>query len=402
MNRRDLLAFGSVSLAATALTPFSAHAQSKYPERPIKLMVAFSAGGVNDVVGRQWADRVRILLGTVYVENQGGGTGTIATGEVARAQPDGYTVLLGSTSTLVLNPMTMAKVPYDAIKDFTPVAILCVSTTSIVVHASVPAKTLKEFIAYAKANSGKLSYGSAGTGTMSNLSGELFKQLTGLTDLVHIPYKGAGPGITDLVSGHIPAMTPNITGQVLELHRTGKIRILAVNAPQRLQAAPEIPTAIEEGLPGMIGQLFLGLFVPAATPKAIVDRIGDATRTALAEPEFQKVLLASGLEASSMSDTEKAQRFIAEETARWAPVVKALGLQGGVTGRAPRVFSAVMPACSAVVPAEARGRQSRSLAARSESPRTRSSASRRNALRSTLLVEASGSSSTNQTKRGCW
>jgi tripartite-type tricarboxylate transporter receptor subunit TctC len=327
MNRRDLLAFGSVSLAATALTPFSAFAQAKYPERPIKLMIAFSAGGVNDVVGRQWAERVRTLLGTVYVENQGGGTGTIATGEVARAQPDGYTILLGSTSTLVLNPMTMAKVPYDAIKDFTPVAILCVSTTSIVVHASVPAKTLKEFIAYAKANSGKLSYGSAGTGTMSNLSGELFKQLTALTDLVHIPYKGAGPGITDLVSGHIPAMTPNITGQVLELHRTGKIRILAVNAPERLQAAPEIPTAIEEGLPGMIGQLFLGLFVPAATPKAIVDRIGDATRAALADPEFQKVLLASGLEASSMSDTEKAQRFVAEETARWAPVVKAAGFK---------------------------------------------------------------------------
>jgi tripartite-type tricarboxylate transporter receptor subunit TctC len=327
MNRRDLLAFGSVSLAATALTPFSAFAQSKYPERPIKLMIAFSAGGVNDVVGRQWADRVRTLLGTVYVENQGGGTGTIATGEVARAQPDGYTILLGSTSTLVLNPMTMAKVPYDAIKDFTPVAILCVSTTSVVVHASVPARTLKELIAYAKANSGKLSYGSAGTGTMSNLSGELFKQLTGLPDLVHIPYKGAGPGITDLVSGHIPAMTPNITGQVLELHRTGKIRILAVNAPERLKAAPEIPTAIEEGLPGMIGQLFLGLFMPAATPKAIVDRIGDATRAAMADPEFQKVLLASGLEASSMSDTEKAQRFIAEETARWAPVVKAAGFK---------------------------------------------------------------------------
>ncbi len=195
------------------------------------------------------------------------------------------------------------------------------------VHASVPAKTLKELIAYAKANPGKLSYGSAGTGTMTNLSGELFKQLTGLTDLVHIPYKGAGPGITDLVSGHIPMMTPNITGQVLELHRTGKIRILAVNAPERLKAAPDIPTAIEEGVPGMIGQLFLGLFVPAATPKAIVDRIGDATRTALADPEFQKMLLASGLEAMLDSDTEKAQRFIAEETARWAPVVKAAGFK---------------------------------------------------------------------------
>src|SRR6266508_355961 len=327
MNRRDLLAFALASLSATALTPLAALAQAKYPERPIKLMVAFSAGGVNDGVGRQWADRMKTLLGTVYVENQSGGTGTTATGEVARARPDGHTILLGSTSTLILNPMTMARVPYDAIKDFTPIAILCVSTTSVVVHASVPVKTLKEFITYAKANPGKLSYGSAGTGTMSNLSGELFKQLTGLTDLVHIPYKGAGPGLTDLVSGHIPAMTPNITGQVLELHRTGKIRILAVNSAERLKAAPEIPTAIEEGLPGMIGQLFLGLFVPAATPKAIVDRIGDATRTAMADQEFQKVLLASGLEAMPDSNTEKAQRFISEETARWGPVVKASGFK---------------------------------------------------------------------------
>jgi tripartite-type tricarboxylate transporter receptor subunit TctC len=327
MKRRDLLMFALLPLSAATLTPWSALAQAKYPERPIKLMVAFSAGGVNDVVGRQWADRMKPLLGTVYVENQGGGSGTIATGEVARAQPDGHTILLGSTSTMVLNPMTMAKVPYDPIKDFLPIAILCVSTTSIVVHPSVPVKDLKELIAHAKANSGKLSYGSAGAGTMSNLSGELFKQLTGLNDLVHIPYKGAGPGLTDLVSGHIPVMTPNITGQVLELHRTGKIRILAVNSAERLKAAPEIPTATEQGLPGMIGQLFLGLFVPVATPRAIADRIGDATRQLMADEEFQKVLLASGLEASSDSSPEKAQRFINEETARWGPVVKASGFK---------------------------------------------------------------------------
>ena len=135
MNRREVLALGLTSLSATALRPLPAVAEGRYPERPIKLMVAFSAGGVNDVVARQWAERVKTLLGTVYVENQGGGTGTIATGEVARAPGDGYTVLLGSTSTMVLNPMTMAKVPYDAVKDFVPVAILCVSTTSIVVHA---------------------------------------------------------------------------------------------------------------------------------------------------------------------------------------------------------------------------------------------------------------------------
>jgi tripartite-type tricarboxylate transporter receptor subunit TctC len=327
MNRRDLLALGLAFLLARALAPRSALAQGKYPERPIKLMVAFSAGGVNDVVARQWAERVKTLLGTVYVENQGGGTGTIATGEVARAPGDGYTILLGSTSTMVLNPMTMAKVPYDPASDFVPIAIIAVSTTSIVVHPSVPATTLTELSTYAKANPGKLSYGSAGSGTMSNLSGELFKQLTGLNDLVHIPYKGAGPGISDLLSGHIPMMTPNVTGQLLEFHRTGKIRILAVNAAHRLAAAPEIPTAIEQGMPGMIGLLFLGLFAPAATPRAIVDRIAEATRAAMADVEFQKVLIASGLEAIPDSNPDKAKQFIDEEIARWGPVVKAAGFK---------------------------------------------------------------------------
>jgi tripartite-type tricarboxylate transporter receptor subunit TctC len=327
MKRRDLLALGLASLATSALTPRFAMAQGKYPERPIKLMVAFSAGGVNDVVARQWAERVKLLLGTVYVENQGGGSGTIATADVARAQPDGHTILLGSTSTMVLNPMTMPKVPYDPVKDFTPIGILAVSTTSIVVHASVPVKNLKELIAYAKANPGKLTYGSAGAGTMSNLSGELFKQLAGLTDVVHVPYRGAGPGITDLVSGHIPMMTPNITGQVLELHRAGKIRILAINGPERLSVAPDIPTAIEEGVPNMIGLLFLGLFVPAATPKAIVDQIGDATRKLMADSAFQKVLTDAGLEGISDSNSEKAKRFMEEELVRWEPVVAAAGMK---------------------------------------------------------------------------
>jgi len=325
MHRRHILALFA-ALSATAL-PLLGLAQGAFPERPIKLVVAFAAGGVNDIVARHWAERMRPLLGTVYVENQGGGTGTIASGEVARSQGDGYTILLGSTSTMVLNPMTMAKVPYDVAKDFVPIGILAVSTTSIVVHASVPVKTLRELIAYAKANPGKLSYGSAGAGTMTNLAGELFKQLTGLSDIVHVPYKGAGPGLSDLVSGHIPMMTPNITAQVLELHRTGKIRILAVNAPERLTATPEIPTAAEEGLPNMVGQLFLGLFAPAGTPRTIVDRIAEATRRAMADQEFQKVLVASGLEAITDSDSEKARAFIDAEIARWGPVVKAAGFK---------------------------------------------------------------------------
>jgi tripartite-type tricarboxylate transporter receptor subunit TctC len=325
MNRRDVLKFGlAAALPAAVFAPMPAWA---FPDRPIKLMVPFSAGGVNDVVGRQWADKMKDLVGTVYVENQGGATGTIATADVARAAPDGHTLILGSTSTMVLNPMTMPKVAYDPVKDFVPIALLAVSTTAIVVHASVPAKTLQEFIAYAKANSGKLSYGSAGTGTMSNLAGELFKQLTGLKDLTHIPYKGAGPGITDLVSGHIPAMSPNITGQLLELHRAGKVRILAVNSAERLKAAPDIPTAIEQGVPGMIGLLAIGLFAPAATPKAIVDQIGDANRRAMNDPAFQAVFDKAGLEYVTDSNTEKTRRFLEEEVARWAPVVKLLNLK---------------------------------------------------------------------------
>src|SRR5262249_34620684 len=208
IQRRDVLTLSLMALASAAM-PRAGFGQGRYPEWPIKLMVAFSAGGVNDVVGRQWAERMGSLLGSVYVENQGGGTGTIATAEVARAPADGYTLLLGSTSTMVLNPMTMAKVPYDPAKDFVPIAIIAISPTSIAVNASLPVKTLPELIAYAKANPGKLPYGSAGTGTMSNLSGELFKQLTGLNDLVHIPYKGAGAGIADFVSGHISAINPD-------------------------------------------------------------------------------------------------------------------------------------------------------------------------------------------------
>src|SRR5262249_38373374 len=159
--------------------------------------------------------------------------------------------------------------------------------TSVVVHQSLPVKSLNELIAYANANSGRLSYGSAGTGTLSNLAGELFKQLTGLNDLQHISYRAPRPGLPNLVAGHIWIMTPNVTGQVLELHRTGRVRILAVNSAERLTAAPEIPTAIEEGLPNMIAQLFLGIFVHIQTPKPIVGQIAEANRKVMADASFQ-------------------------------------------------------------------------------------------------------------------
>jgi tripartite-type tricarboxylate transporter receptor subunit TctC len=261
------------------------------------------------------------------VENLGGAGGTLGVMEVKRSDEDGHTVLFGSASTMVLNEMTMSNLAYDPKKDFVPVAIFCVSTTSIAVTSSLPVKNVKDLLEYAKANAGKLSYGSAGTGTMSHLSGELFKQKTGLKDVVHVPYKGAGPGIADLVSGHIPMMSPNVSNQTLNLHNTGKIRIIAVNSRTRLKGAPELPTAIEQGVPDMIGQLFLGIYVRAGTPPAAVAKIADATKAAMADPAFEATLIKSGFEPENHYGPEAGLKYMDEEHARWKPVVDAIGLK---------------------------------------------------------------------------
>jgi len=318
--------FALVAAAAAALSPLGAIAQAPYPDKPIRLVVPFAPGGVVDTVGRLWAQRVGPGLGTVIVDNRGGAGGTIGTADVARAQPDGYTLLLGNTSTQVLNPATMARPPYDPVKDFITIDIIAISATSIIVHPSLPVRDVSSLIAYAKANAGKLSYGSAGAGTVTHLAGEMFKQRGGGLDIVHVPYKGAGPGIADLVSGYVPIMTPNITGQLLSLHEAGKVRILAVNAAQRLKAAPNIPTAVET-LPDMIALVFSGVFAPAGTPRPIVDRISQLTRTALADPAFQNTLVQSGFEPVLDSSPDKAQSFIEQEHKRLVPVIKAAGFK---------------------------------------------------------------------------
>jgi tripartite-type tricarboxylate transporter receptor subunit TctC len=288
MKRRDLLALGLASFAASTLTPRFAMAQGKYPERPIKLMVAFSAGGVNDVVARQWAERVKLLLGTVYVENQGGGSGTIATGEVARALPDGYTILLGSTSTMVLNPMTMAKVPYEPARDFVPIAVLAVSTTSIVVHESLPVKTLKELIAYAKANPGQVSYASAGTGNANHISAEMFKMMTGI-DMLHVPYRGGAPALTDMLAGQVQVMFDNLPTSIEHI-RAGKLRPLAITSATRSELLPDVPT-VADFVPGYESSAWYGVGAPKNTPAEItvlgppkVFRNGISTRHPTAAP----------------------------------------------------------------------------------------------------------------------
>ena len=320
MNRRELLTGGLASLAAATFSPLTALA---YPDRTIKLVVPFSPGGATDVAGRLWAQMMKPVLGTVVTENRGGGGGVTGAAEVARAQPDGHTFLFGNTSTQVLIPTIMSNPPYDPLKDFVGVYIVCNAPTSIVVHESVPARNLQELIAYARANPGKLSYGSAGAGTLTNLAGELFKQLIGAPDIVHIPYKGSAPGVADLASGHIPMMTPNVGGPLLDFRRAGKVRILAINSTTRIKAAPDIPTALEAGLPGMIAGNLNGLFAPAGVPKPIVDQIAEATHKVMGDADFQKILIASGFEPILDSGPEATRQFIAEELARWVPIMKA-------------------------------------------------------------------------------
>lgn len=226
MDRRKFIGLAGAAAATPIWPGIAAYAQSKYPERPIRLVVPYAPGGVVDAVARNWAERMRAPLGTIVVENQGGGGGTIGANAVAHATPDGYSLLFGDTSCEIIAPYLMLHPLYDATKDFTPISLIATSSTSIVVHPSVPAKNLAEFIAYAKENQAKLSYGSAGTGTVTHLAGELFKQLTKTPKITHVPYRGAGPGLIDLVGGVLPMMTPNVTSQVLGFHRAGKLRFL--------------------------------------------------------------------------------------------------------------------------------------------------------------------------------
>jgi tripartite-type tricarboxylate transporter receptor subunit TctC len=319
--RRNVLVLGL--LAAAMAGP--ALAQDRYPTRPVRLVIPAVAGGVHDVISRVWAEKIKPHFGTVVIDNRGGGGGLIAATDVARSAPDGYSLLMGSTTTHVLITAVLANPPYDPVKDFAAVTVFAYSSTSVVVHPSVPARTLTELIAYAKANPGKLSYGSAGNGSITNLAGELFKQRAGGLDIVHVPYKGIGQVLVDLLSGQIPMMSANATAQILELHRAGKVRILSVNAQSRIKSAPEIPTSIEAGLPGMVAQTTFGIFAPAGTPKPILERLNAVPQQVMADTAFQNELLTKGFEPLLEIGPDKAAGIFQDELIRWTPILKTVG-----------------------------------------------------------------------------
>jgi tripartite-type tricarboxylate transporter receptor subunit TctC len=325
LPRRNFLhlAAGGVALAVMSR---AAGAQT-YPSRPIRLVVPFPPSGAFDLLARPWVEQVKPLLGTMFVENIGGGGSSLGAAAVARARPDGYTILLGGTLPHVNEALFKSRPLYDPVKDLDPIAGLAVIALALAVHPSVPAQNLKEFVAYAKTHAGRLSYAHAGVGSLPQLTGETFKLLAELPELVQVPYRGAGPAIADLISGQVAMAVVAVTGQSLEFHRSGKLRILAVTSPKRLIAAPELPTVADAGFPGLTNLQTIGPVAPAGTPKPIIELIAQAVRTALADPAYQQKLIDSGFEASPDTTPEKFRRRLEADVVFWTPVVEALGLK---------------------------------------------------------------------------
>jgi tripartite-type tricarboxylate transporter receptor subunit TctC len=304
-----------------ALLPWPALAQGSYPDKPIRMVVPYPPGGATDVIGRVMAQRLSTALGQqVIIDNRGGAGGNLGADLVAKAAPDGYTLLMGAmTSHSIMATLERATVKYNFEKDFIPVSVVGSVPLVFVVHPSVPATNLKELIAHAKANPGKLSFASSGAGAPQRMGGELFKRVAGL-DMMHVPYKGSGPAMTDLMGGHVLTMVETVPAALPHI-KAGKIRPLAVTTAQRISMLPEVPTASEAGLPGFEVASLFGILVPAGTPAPIVNRLNAEINKVLAMPETRQELLTQGAYAAP-STPEQARERVRQEIAQWAKVIK--------------------------------------------------------------------------------
>jgi tripartite-type tricarboxylate transporter receptor subunit TctC len=325
LSRRQLL--GQAASASALLVMPRAAGADHYPSRPIRLVIPYTAGAAGDQIGRPWADKMASLLGPTFVENIGGAGGAVGSAAVAQSPPDGYSLLLGNGSTQVMIPLASTRPAYDPIRDFRAVYRLITSTLAFAVSTSLPVNDLKELAAYATANPGKLTYGTPGVGTGNHLVGEMFRRQSGGADIVHVPYRGMGPATNDLVGGQIALVIAVMSSQLLQLNEGGKLRILAVTSERRLIGANDIPTVTEAGMPELSYAGWFGLFAPKATSDAIVERIAQATRTAMADPALQEAYRAQGIEPDLNSSPEKFQRLVEEETARLAPIIRSIGLK---------------------------------------------------------------------------
>jgi len=316
---RRALVMGFSALVGVSAIPTRAFADN-YPSKPIRVIVPSSAGGAHDIIARLWADKVK-AFGTFVIENRGGAGTMLGAAEVARASPDGYVLLVGSTNTHVLQPLVSRQVSYDPITDFSPVTVLARTSTAVAVNPGLPAGTLDELIGYARANPGKLALGHSGPGTNTFLSGEMFKQLGGNLNIISVPYKGAGPSFADLLSGQIQLIVVNVTSQVIDYHKAGRIRLLSINSSERLPALPDVPTSAEAGLPGMRSETFYATFAPAKTPFDILEKLDFATQAGLLDRSFQEKMTLSGFEPILQKGPKEATQYIKAEYDRWAPLV---------------------------------------------------------------------------------
>ncbi|OZI38605.1 MFS transporter [Bordetella genomosp. 10] len=317
---------GAVTLGAIAPAQAETQDQTNYPSHPVTMIVGYAAGGATDIVARLLAKSLTQELGqTFVVENRTGANSNIGAEAVTRAAPDGYTLYVGSIANTI-NMTLYSKLNYDVNKDFAPIGMMASVPNILVVNPKVPVHNVKEYIAYAKAHPGKLSCASSGSGSSIHLSCELFKMETG-TDILHVPYRGSGPAVADLLGGQVDSMFDNMPSSLPHV-RAGKLRALGVTTLQRVSFAPDVPTLAESGLPGFSVESWFGLMAPAGTPPAVVERLNTALNKALKDPELRATYEKSGFVLPPADNSPKAfGAFVAAETAKWAKVVKQANLK---------------------------------------------------------------------------
>jgi tripartite-type tricarboxylate transporter receptor subunit TctC len=322
LTRREMMAGcagGVVCGAASAVG-----SQGTYPVRTITLVVPYPAGGTTDLLGRLVADQLRADLGaTVVVENKPGAGTILAANQVAKAEPDGYTLLMATSTTLAINKTLYKKLPYDPLADFMPIALVAAVPFALIVNPAMPVNSLREFIAYARSMPGELSYGSAGNGSPQHLGAEMLKTAAGL-DIKHVPYRGSVPAMQDVIGGHIHLMVIDLQPALPQI-RDNKLKVLGVTTARRIAAAPDLPTLAEAGLTGYELVAWQGVVAPAGVPRSIIDQLASQIAKLLSSPDLRTRLVEIALEPLTGSTPESFAAYVKSEVDRWAPIVKASG-----------------------------------------------------------------------------
>lgn len=313
----------TLALLCTSLLLAGAAVAQTFPSKPVRIVIGFPAGGPLDQHARLLSERLQAALGQpVLIDYKAGAGGTVGAQEVMKSAPDGHTLLLANTGTMVINPALYSKLPYGTLKDFVPVARTAMQPLALLVNPQVPVKTLREFMDYTRTRPGQINYGSAGNGGISHLVPEMFKTATGLF-MVHIPYRGSAPAFTDLMAGQVQFMAESIP-QAAAYHKQGKVRALAVTSRERNQALPDIPTVIESGIKGFEVVGFYGFLAPAGTPREVVAKLSEAFRTVLTQPDLRQRMITQGADPAFLG-AEDFAKFLAAEMPRWAEAVQKSG-----------------------------------------------------------------------------